>query len=123
MEDGLRTAVEASGDELMAELEDFGLDLRSGLVRTRPGSPRPRLYARVTACFESPEELEDPALRDAVIASELGWTAVFQDDCVDDVASKTRHTPPPRLVACTMSCDMGELCGEIPHLSGHLPTG
>src|SRR5438034_4462001 len=51
-----------------------------------------------------------------MVASELGWTAVFQDDCVDDVAAETRHAPPPRLVACTMSCDMGELCPELRHL-------
>src|SRR5947208_9660229 len=51
-----------------------------------------------------------------MVASELGRTAVLQNNCVDDVAAETRHAPPPRLVACTMSCDIGELCRELRHL-------
>src|SRR5260370_39301711 len=53
-----------------------------------------------------------------MVAGELSWTAVFQDDWVDDVTAEARHAPPPRLVACTMSCDIGELCAELRHLAG-----
>src|SRR5258708_33898375 len=30
-----------------------------------------------------------------MVTGELGRAAVFQDDCVDDVAAETRHAPPP----------------------------
>src|SRR5713101_5932644 len=30
-----------------------------------------------------------------MVAGELGRAAVFQDDCVDDVAAETGHAPPP----------------------------
>ncbi len=43
MEDGLRTSIETCCDEFMAELEDLGLYLSAGLMRTGVGSPRARL--------------------------------------------------------------------------------
>ena len=33
--------------------------------------------------------------RYVMVAGELGRAAVFQDDCVDDVAAETGHAPPP----------------------------
>src|SRR5207253_3354338 len=52
---------------------------------------------------------------DALLTGQRSWAAAFQDHRVDDVATESRHTPPPSLVARTMSCDIRELCGELTH--------
>src|SRR5712692_10445745 len=81
--------------QLAAELDGQLLDLGLDLVRAGLGSPRSRLYGRVPAFLESPKEFEDPALRGGMVAGELRRAALFQNDCVDDVAAETGHAPPP----------------------------
>src|SRR5438876_5954645 len=119
VEDGLGTGVMAGFRQLSAEPKDLALNLRPGLMGAGMWPPRTWLDCFVATFLEPLDQLVDPPARDAVITSQLGRAAMFENDGVDDVATERGHAPPPSLVARTMSCDIRELCGETRHPRVH----